>query len=75
MGNSDLERLLRDANQRTSMAKTLVGATGLGCFVPGQNDFNEDEYKKLSDQWKHDLKMRPQWLNWIFDSRIGQVPS
>ena len=23
------------------MAKTLVGATGLGCFVPGQDDFNQ----------------------------------
>ena len=45
-------------NQRTSMAKTLVGVTGL-----------------WSDQWRHDLEMRLQWLNWIFDSRIGQVLS
>ena len=52
-----------------------VGATGLGCFVPRQDDFNEDECKTLSDQWRHDLEMRLQWLNWIFDSRIGGVPS
>ena len=32
------------------MAKALVGAIGLGCFVPGQDDFNEDEYKKSSDE-------------------------
>ena len=75
MDDSDLERLRRNTNHRTSMAKTLVGATGLGCFVPGQDVFNEDECKKLSDQWRHDLEMRPQWLNWISDSRIGQVPS
>ena len=73
--DSDLERLRRDTNQRTSVAKTLVGATVLGCCVPGQDDFNEDECKKLSDQWRHDLEMRLQWLNWMFDSRIGRVPS
>ena len=71
MDDSDLERLRRDANQRSSMAKTLVGVTGLGCLVPGQDDFNEDECKKSSDQWRHDLEMRLQWLNWTFDSRIG----
>ena len=75
MDDSDLERLRRATNQRTSIAKILVGATGLGCFVPGQDDFNEDECKKSSDQWRHDLEMRPQWLSWIFDSRIGRVPS
>ena len=26
--------------------------------VPGQDDFNEDECKKPSDQWRHDLEMR-----------------
>ena len=71
MDDSDLERLRRDASQRTSMARTLVGATGLGCFVLGQDDFNEDECKKSSDQWRHDLEMRLQWLGWIFDARIG----
>ena len=75
MDSSDLERLRRDTNQRTSMAKTLVGATGLGCFVLGQDGFNEDECKKSSDQWRHDLEMKLQCLNWIFDSRIGRVPS
>ena len=62
-------------NQITSMAKTLIGATGLGCLVPGQDDVNEDECKKSSDQWRHDLEMRLKWLNWIFDSRIGGVLS
>ena len=76
MDDSDLERLRRDTNQRTSMVRTLVGVTGLGCFVLGQDDFfNEDECKKSSDQWSHDLEMRLQWLKWIFDSRIGRVPS
>ena len=65
----------RGTNQRTPMAKTLVGVTGLGCFVPGQDDFNEDDCKKSSDQRRHDSEMRPFWLKWIFDSRIGQVPS
>ena len=55
------------------MVKTLDGVTGLGCFVPGQDDFNEDECKKSSDQWRHDLEMRPLWTNWMFDSRIGRV--
>ena len=59
MDHSDLERLRRDTYQRTSMVKTLDGVVGLGCFVPGQGDFNEDECKKSSDQWRHDLEMRP----------------
>ena len=67
----DLERLRQDTNQRTLMAKTIVGPTGLECFGPGQYDSNEDECKKSSDQWRHDLEMKLQWLNWIFDSRIG----
>ena len=37
-------------------------------FRTWQEDFNVDECKKS-------LEMRLQWLNWIFDSRIGQVPS
>ena len=74
MDDSDLERLRRDTNERTSMAKTLVGVSGLGCFVSGQVDFNEDECKKSSDQWGHDLEMMLLWLDWIFDSR-GQVPT
>ena len=48
MDDSDLERLRRDTNQRTSMAKTLVGATGLGCFAPAQDDFNEDECESFN---------------------------
>ena len=68
MNGSDLERLRRDTNQRTSMVKTLDGETGLGCFVPGQDDFNEDECKKSSDQWTHDLEMSLLWPSWIFDS-------
>ena len=40
------------------MVKTLDGVAGLGCFVPGQDGFNEDEFKKSSDQWRHDLEMR-----------------
>ena len=56
MDGSDLERLQRVTNQRTSMAKTLVGATGLGCFVLGQDDFKVDECKKLSDQWRHEMR-------------------
>ena len=51
MVNSDLERLRRDTNKRTSMVKTLVGVTGLECFVPGQDGFNE-ECKILSNQWR-----------------------
>ena len=46
-----------------------------GNFVLGQDDFNEDECKKLSDQWRHDLEMRPLWPRWIFDTRIGLVLS
>ena len=46
MDDSDLERLRRDTNQSTSMVKTLDGVTGLRCFVPGQDGFNEDERKK-----------------------------
>ena len=53
MDDSDLERLRRDTNQRTSMVKTLDGVIGLGCFVLAQDDFNEDECKKSSDQWRH----------------------
>ena len=43
MGDSDLERLRRDTNQRTSVTKTVDGAIGPGCFVLGQDGFNEDE--------------------------------
>ena len=50
MDHSDLDRLRRDTNQRTSVAKTLDGVTDLGCFVLGQDGFNEDECKKSSDQ-------------------------
>ena len=39
--------------------KTLDGVIGPGCFVPGQDGFNGDEYKKSSEQWRHDLKMKP----------------
>ena len=49
MDDSDLERLRRDTNQRTSVAKTLDGVIGPGCFVPGQDGFNEDECKKSSE--------------------------
>ena len=52
MDDSDLERWRRDTNQRTPVAKTLVGVTGLVCFVAGQDDINEDECKKSSDQWR-----------------------
>ena len=75
MDGSDLERLWRDTNQRTSMVKTLDGVIGLGCFEPGQDGFNEDECKKSSDQWRHDLEMWLLWPNWIFDSMNGQVLS
>ena len=50
MEDSDSERLRRDTNERTSMAKTLDGV--------GQDGFNEDACKKSSDQWRHDLEMR-----------------
>ena len=40
MGDSDLERLRRDTTQRASVARTLDGATGPGCSVPGQDGFN-----------------------------------
>ena len=53
MDDSDLECLRRDTNQRTSVAKTQVGATGVGSFALGQDDFNEGECKKSSDQWRH----------------------
>ena len=59
MGDSDVERLRRDINQRASAARTLRGATGPGCLVPGLDGFNEDEYKKSSEQWKLDLEMKP----------------
>ena len=58
MDDSDLDRLRRDTNQRTSMVKTLDGVTGSGCFVLGLDGFNVDECKKSSDQWRHDLEMR-----------------
>ena len=61
--DSELERLRRDTNQRTSMVKTLDGVMGLGCFVPGQDGFDEDECKKLSVSWRHDLEMRLMWPN------------
>ena len=44
-GDSDLERFRRDINQRASAAKTLRGATGPGCFVPGLDGSNVDEYR------------------------------
>ena len=56
-------------------AKTLVGVIGLGYFVLGQDDLNENALKKSSNQWRHDLEMRLLWPNWIFDSRNGQVLS
>ena len=59
MDDPDFERLRRDTNQRTSVAKTLDGTIGPGCFVTGQDGFNEDECKKSSEQWRHDLEMRP----------------
>ena len=37
------------------MAKILRGVTGPGCFVLGQDGFNEDECKKSLDQRSHDL--------------------
>ena len=74
MDDSDLERLRRDTRE-LQMVKTLVGVTGLGCFVLGQDGFNEDWCKKSSDQWRHDLEMRLLWTNWIFDSRNGRVLS
>ena len=40
------------------MVKTLDGVTGLGCFVPEQDGFKEDECKKSSDQWRHDFETR-----------------
>ena len=35
MDDSDLERLRRDTNQRSSVTKTLDGLTSPGCSVPG----------------------------------------
>ena len=29
------------------------------------------QFQRGSDQRRHDLEMRLQWLNWMFDSRIG----
>ena len=57
--DSDLERLRRDVNQTASAARTLLGATGPGCSVPGQDDSNADECKKSSEQWKPDLETEP----------------
>ena len=68
MDDLDLERLRRDTNQRTSVAKTLDGVIGPECFAPGQDGFNGDDCKKSSEQWRHDLEMKPLWPNWIFDS-------
>ena len=59
MDDSDLEHVRRDTNQRTAVAKTVDGAIGQGCFVPGQDCFNEDECKKSSELWRHDLEMKP----------------
>ena len=58
MDDSDLERLRRDTNKRTSVAKTLDGVIGPRYFVPGQDGFNGDGYKKSSEQWRHDLEMK-----------------
>ena len=46
LDDSDLEHLVRDTNQGASVAKTLDGVTGPGCFELGQDGFNVDEYKK-----------------------------
>ena len=62
MDDSDLELLRRDANQRTSVAKTLDGVIVPGYFVLGQDGFNDVEYKKSSEHWRHDLEMRLEFL-------------
>ena len=59
MDNADLERLRRENNQKASVARTQECVTGRGCFVPGQDGFNGDEYKKSSEQWKPDLETKP----------------
>ena len=41
MDDPDLERMRRDRNQRTSVAKTLDGVIGPGCFVPWQDGSTE----------------------------------
>ena len=38
----------------------------------GWPDWSRVLCKKSSDQWRHDLEMRLRWLDWIFDSRIGE---
>ena len=58
-GDSDLEGLRRDINQRASAAMTLRGETGPGCFVLGLDGSNVDEYKKSPVQWKPDLEREP----------------
>ena len=58
-GDSDLERLRRDINQRASAARTLRGDTGPGCFVPELDGSNEDEYKKSSEQRKPYPERKP----------------
>ena len=57
-GRFVLERFRRDTNQRILVAKTLDGAIGPGYFVLVQDGFNQDECKKSSNQWRHDLEMR-----------------
>ena len=47
MDDSDLERLRRDTNQRTSMVKTLDGVTGLGRFVPGKGRFQRGRVQEF----------------------------
>ena len=58
-----------------SAVRTLRGETGQGCFVPGLDGSNVDEYKKSSEQWKHDLERKSQSLSWIKNLRTGQVLS
>ena len=39
--------------------KTLVGVIGPRHFVSGQDGFNGNECKNESEQWRHDLEMKP----------------
>ena len=73
-GDSDLERLRRDINQRASV-RTLRGEIGPGCFVLGLDGSNVNEYKKSSAQWEPDVERKPLSLSWIWNWRTGQVPS